>query len=105
MPWAGVPDEIRQRQLEHLTKADPAYGAGVAKALGLELAARRERRRFFRAARGIPPVLPDAQWIAAGLEQALGLAHRLLRLARSLREPSEGTTPTEIRDETRPIRG
>jgi len=37
---AGVPDEIVQRQLAHFAKADPAYGAGVAKALGLELALR-----------------------------------------------------------------
>jgi catalase len=31
---AGIPKEIIQRQLVHFTKADPAYGAGVAKALG-----------------------------------------------------------------------
>ncbi|MDQ0291715.1 catalase [Oligosphaera ethanolica] len=28
----GVPDFIKQRHIEHCTKADPAYGAGVAKA-------------------------------------------------------------------------
>ena len=31
----GVPEEIVRRQLAHFTKADPAYGAGVAKALGI----------------------------------------------------------------------
>ncbi|CUR47902.1 Catalase [Alloalcanivorax xenomutans] len=31
----GVPEEIVRRQLEHFEKADPAYAAGVAKALGL----------------------------------------------------------------------
>lgn len=31
----GVPDFIVQRQLAHFSKADPAYGAGVAKALGM----------------------------------------------------------------------
>ncbi|MGE8633398.1 MAG: catalase, partial [Achromobacter piechaudii] len=34
---AGVPEEIQRRQLEHFKKADPAYAAGVAKALGLTL--------------------------------------------------------------------
>ncbi|MGD9502421.1 MAG: catalase [Methyloceanibacter sp.] len=33
---AGVPEPIIQRQVAHFSKADPAYGAGVAKALGLE---------------------------------------------------------------------
>jgi catalase len=37
---AGVPEEIVQRQLAHFAKADRAYGAGVARALGLELALR-----------------------------------------------------------------
>ncbi len=32
----GVPDEIVQRQLVHFYKADPAYAAGVAKALGVK---------------------------------------------------------------------
>ena len=32
----GVPEEIVQRQLVHFHKADPAYAAGVAKALGLK---------------------------------------------------------------------
>jgi catalase len=32
----GVPDYIVQRQLGHFHKADPAYAAGVAKALGIE---------------------------------------------------------------------
>jgi catalase len=34
---AGVPEPIIRRQLSHFSKADPAYGAGVARALGLEL--------------------------------------------------------------------
>lgn len=34
---AGVPEEIQRRQLEHFRKADPAYAAGVAKALGLKI--------------------------------------------------------------------
>jgi catalase len=32
----GVPDFIVQRQLVHFHRADPAYGAGVARALGIE---------------------------------------------------------------------
>jgi catalase len=32
----GVPEEIIQRQLVHFHKADPAYAAGVAKALGVK---------------------------------------------------------------------
>jgi len=35
----GVPEEIVQRQLVHFTRADPAYGAGVAKALGVAVEA------------------------------------------------------------------
>ena len=31
-----APDMIKQRHIDNCTKADPAYGAGVAKALGLE---------------------------------------------------------------------
>jgi catalase len=34
---AGVPEAIVQRQLAHFYKADPAYGEGVTRALGLEL--------------------------------------------------------------------
>jgi catalase len=30
-----VPREIQERQIAHFTKADPAYGEGVAKGLGL----------------------------------------------------------------------
>jgi len=30
-----VPREIQERQVAHITKADPAYGEGVAKGLGL----------------------------------------------------------------------
>jgi catalase len=33
---AGVPEEIVRRQLAHFAQADPAYAAGVAKALGLK---------------------------------------------------------------------
>ncbi len=33
----GVPEFIQQRQIGHFAKADPAYGAGVAKRLGLQL--------------------------------------------------------------------
>ncbi|CCN16320.1 catalase [Bordetella bronchiseptica] len=33
---AGVPEEIQRRQLEHFRRADPAYAAGVARALGLK---------------------------------------------------------------------
>ena len=32
----GVPDFIQRRQIGHFAKADPAYGAGVAKRLGLQ---------------------------------------------------------------------
>lgn len=35
----GVPDFIKLRHIENCAKADPAYGAGLAKAMGLELAA------------------------------------------------------------------
>ena len=31
----GVPEAIQRRQIAHFAKADPAYGAGVAKRLGL----------------------------------------------------------------------
>jgi catalase len=31
----GVPREIQQRQIAHFSKADPAYGEGVAKGLGI----------------------------------------------------------------------
>jgi len=33
---AGVPVEIVKRQIVHCHRADPAYGAGVAKALGID---------------------------------------------------------------------
>ena len=33
---AGVPEDIQRAQIEHFTKADPAYGAGVKSALGLK---------------------------------------------------------------------
>lgn len=32
---AGVPEHIVRRQLAHFSKADPAYGSGVAERLGL----------------------------------------------------------------------
>jgi catalase len=32
-----VPQEIQQRQIAHFYKADPAYGEGVAKGLGLPI--------------------------------------------------------------------
>jgi len=35
---AGVPEFIQQRQIVHFAKADPAYGAGIAKRLGLVVA-------------------------------------------------------------------
>lgn len=34
---AGVPQEVVRRQLGHFVKADPIYGAAVARAVGLEL--------------------------------------------------------------------
>ncbi|MBC3420969.1 MULTISPECIES: catalase [unclassified Pseudomonas] len=34
----GVSDDVVQRQLQHFFKADPAYGEGIAKALGIKLA-------------------------------------------------------------------
>jgi catalase len=34
---AAVPEEIQRRQIGHFSKADPEYGAGVAKALGLKI--------------------------------------------------------------------
>ena len=34
----GVPREIQLRQIAHFSKADPAYGAGVAQGLGISLA-------------------------------------------------------------------
>lgn len=33
----GVPETIVQRQLDHFAKCDPAYGAGIAKALGVKI--------------------------------------------------------------------
>ena len=35
---ADVPEAIQRRQIAHFSKADPAYGAGVAERLGLDLA-------------------------------------------------------------------
>jgi catalase len=32
-----VPQEIQERQIRHFYKADPAYGEGVAKGLGLSM--------------------------------------------------------------------
>jgi len=33
----GVPQRIQELQIQHFYKADPAYGAGVAKGLGLNI--------------------------------------------------------------------
>ena len=33
----GVPDEIKMNNICHCMQADPAYGQGVAKALGIDL--------------------------------------------------------------------
>lgn len=33
----GVPREVQVRQIRHFLKADPAYGAGIAKGLGIDL--------------------------------------------------------------------
>ena len=33
---SSVPEKIQRLQIEHFTKADPAYGAGVASRLGLK---------------------------------------------------------------------
>jgi catalase len=33
----GVPEDIIRRQISHFSKADPAYGEGVAKAVGIAL--------------------------------------------------------------------
>jgi catalase len=33
----GIPERIAKLQIEHFTKADPAYGKGVADALGIEI--------------------------------------------------------------------
>ena len=38
----GVPEAIQRRQIGHFAKADPAYGAGVAKRLGLKAASAAE---------------------------------------------------------------
>lgn len=38
----GVPEEIVRRQIGHFAKADPAYGAGVAKRMGLTVQAAAE---------------------------------------------------------------
>lgn len=35
---AGVSEDVVQRQLQHFFKADPAYGEGIAKVLGVNLA-------------------------------------------------------------------
>ncbi|MNW04345.1 Catalase [compost metagenome] len=35
---AGVSEDVVKRQLQYFFKADPAYGEGVAKALGINLA-------------------------------------------------------------------
>ncbi|MGB7846079.1 MAG: catalase-related domain-containing protein, partial [Candidatus Acidiferrum sp.] len=35
----GIPPRIQELQIQHFYKADPAYGSGVAKGLGLDIAA------------------------------------------------------------------
>lgn len=35
----GIPQRIQELQIQHFYKADPAYGTGVAKGLGLDIAA------------------------------------------------------------------
>lgn len=32
----GIPQRIQELQIQHFYKADPAYGSGVAKGLGLD---------------------------------------------------------------------
>jgi len=34
----GIPEHIAKLQIEHFTKADPAYGRGVAEGLGMSVA-------------------------------------------------------------------
>ena len=34
----GVPEDITRRQIGYFTRADPAYGAGVAQRLGFDIA-------------------------------------------------------------------
>lgn len=38
----GVPEFIKMRHIENCSKADPAYGEGVAKAMGINLAMNEE---------------------------------------------------------------
>ena len=38
----GVPEFIKMRHIENCLKADPAYGEGVAKAMGISLASSTE---------------------------------------------------------------
>ncbi len=38
----GVPEEIVLRQVGHFHKADPAYGEGVARRMGVDLAKARD---------------------------------------------------------------
>jgi catalase len=33
----GIPERIQRLQISHFTKADPAYGRGVAEGLGLKV--------------------------------------------------------------------
>ena len=35
LPEKGIPEHIAKLQIQHFTKADPAYGRGVAEALGM----------------------------------------------------------------------
>ena len=36
--WAGVDDEVKKRNIRNHRKADPAYGEGVLKVMGIALA-------------------------------------------------------------------
>jgi catalase len=54
----GVPEEIIQRQLAHFHKADPRYAEGVAKALGITMAA-----ADAAAVRGLRPAAASATGI------------------------------------------
>jgi catalase len=57
----GVPEEIVRRQLGHFHKADPAYAAGVAKALNLEY--------------GAPHAPESAPTMAGGVRSGMARAH------------------------------
>ena len=37
MQWKSVTDDVKRRHIRHCYKADPEYGKGVAKALGIDI--------------------------------------------------------------------